>query len=39
MAPAINERIHFLARYYSPELTHTIRMMIEPNPDIRPDFK
>lgn len=34
----INDRIEFLANYYSPELTHILRMMIEVDAFIRPDF-
>ena len=31
------ERIYFVSAYYSPELTHTIRLMLEFDPIIRPD--
>ena len=32
------ERIYFISAYYSPELTHAIRLMLELDPQIRPDF-
>ena len=34
----VYERIHFLSSYYSPEFTHAIRLMLEFDPLIRPDF-
>ena len=31
------ERINFIAKFYSPELCHVIRLMLEFDPEIRPD--
>ena len=36
--PILYERIYFVSAYYSPELTHAIRLMLEFDPSIRPDF-
>ena len=33
----VYERIYFVSAYYSAELTHTIRLMLEFDPIIRPD--
>lgn len=38
LIPTVYERIYFLSAYYSPEFTHTIRLMLEFDPLIRPDF-
>ena len=34
----IYERIYFVSAYYSPEITHTLRLMLETDSRVRPDF-